>query len=288
MKLAINTGAFSKRYGAFGALDIIKESGFDGFDFTFSDSLGMGYDEYKNHIKEIKDYSDKIGLPCVQTHGPEPSKFDEETVERLIQSIEFSSILGSEVIVIHPLRALLETGIMYYENHEEIFEENKKLFERLIPEAEKYGIKIAIENMYGMDLKRNIYIANTCSHTPDFQRYIDYFDSKYITACFDIGHAALVSEVPSDMIVKMGERIGALHVQDVDFVHDLHTLPFMSGLDWDSICKALGNINYNGHFVFEIGKSYFSPQMEDSVIKSAAKFAAVVGRSLMEKIEKAR
>ena len=284
MKLAINTGVFSKRYGDLGALDIIKESGFDGFDFTIPNSLDVSFDEYKNHIEEVKKHSEKIGLPCVQTHGAEPEVYDEATVELLTRSIEYSSVLGAEICVIHPLRSMLDTGIMYYENHEEIFEKNKKLFLELIPVAEKYGVKIAIENMFGMDLNRNIYIANTCSHTSDFQRYIDYFDSKYITACFDIGHAALVSEVPSDMIAKMGDRIGALHVQDVDFVRDLHTLPFMGNLDWHKICKSLAKINYNGHFVFEIGTSYFSSQMEDSVIKTAAKFAETVGRSLIAKI----
>lgn len=284
MKLAINTGAFTKRFGDLGTLNIIKKAGFDAFDFTISDSLKKGYDEYKKHIEEIKEHSKKLALPCVQTHAPEPFVYDEKTVELLIRSIEYSAILGAEVCVVHPLRSMLDTGIMYYENHEEIFAENKKLFGKLIPAAKKFKVKIAIENMFGMDLNRNIYIANTCSHTIDFQRYIDFFNTEYITACFDIGHAALVSEVPSDMIVKMGDRIGALHVQDVDFVHDLHTLPYMGGLDWDSICKALKKINYSGNFVFEIGNSYFSPQMNNSVVRAATNFAGVVGKSLVKKI----
>ena len=284
MKLAINTGAFSKRFGDLGTLNLIKKAGFDAFDFTIPDSLGMGYDEYKKYIEKIKAYSEEVALPCVQTHAPETFAYDEKTVELLIRSIEYSAILGAEICVVHPLRSTLDTGIMYYENYEEIFAENKKLFGKLIPAAKKFKVKIAIENMFGMDLNRNIYIANTCSHTLDFQRYIDYFGTEYITACLDTGHAALVSEVPSDMIVKMGDRIGALHVQDVDFVHDLHTLPYMGALDWDAICKALKKINYRGNLVFEIGNSYFSPQMDDSVVRAAAKFAGVVGKSLVKKI----
>ncbi|MBQ8005797.1 MAG: hypothetical protein IJ303_05755 [Clostridia bacterium] len=45
------------------------------------------------------------------------------------------------------------------------------------------------------------------------------------------------------MIDVLGkDRLKALHVHDVDGHSDLHTLPFFSKIDWNSILKALRGI----------------------------------------------
>jgi len=55
-------------------------------------------------------------------------------------------------------------------------------------------------------------------------------------------------------------------------------------LNWDDICKALAEVEYNGDFTYETG-NFYSCYMEDSFIPVAAKFAEQVGRSLIRKIE---
>ncbi|MBQ6998914.1 MAG: sugar phosphate isomerase/epimerase [Clostridia bacterium] len=287
MKLVTNNGPLiSKRgYDFIKATEIIKNAGFDAYDHSMcigEDEVELFLsDEYQNKIKHLKEHADKIGLPCLQAHAPFGNI--EVLLPAIIRSIEYAAYLGADIIVVHPYT----DNWNYYENKDKLFEENMKYYRSLISYAKEFGIKIAVENMFGWDRNTHIHLENTCSHSEEFVKYVDTLDSEYITACVDTGHSHLMYEKPEHIIKKLGSRVGALHIHDNTALDDAHQIPYFGTINWDNVCKALAEIDYKGHFTFE-SNTFINKYMDDDFIPTAYKYLEQVGRSLIKKIESHR
>ena len=287
MKLVTTNGPLTKKrgYDFIKATDIIKNAGFDGYDHSMcireDKTEWFLSDEYFSEIKELKNHADKLGLPCLQAHAPFGDA--QKLLPSIIRSIEYAAYLGAEIIIVHP-----ETDNMnYYENKDKLFEKNMDYYRTLIAYAKKFGIKIAVENMFGWDRSTHIHLENPCSHSDEFAKYIDTLNSEYITACVDTGHAHLMYERPETMLKQLGNRVGALHVHDNTALDDAHQIPYFGTINWDNVCKALAEINYTGNFTFE-SNSFTNQYMDDDFIPIAYKYLEQVGRSLIKKIESNR
>ena len=102
--------------------------------------------------------------------------------------------------------------------------------------------------------------------------------------CLDVGHSALIGEEPQDAIRYLGkERLQALHVHDVDYITDLHTLPFVGKLEWNNICQALHDIGYEGELTFEADG--FLRNYTNDNIDMACRYMVQTGRYLISLIE---
>lgn len=298
MELTINMNPMLKRCDLEKAIDLFKEAGFTAMDYplfemTSDDSVFNG-EHYREEAERIRRISDEKAFPCVQTHAPykfqpaqwdDPVIFEEVTFPRMVRSIEISAILGAKVVVIHPIHHML-----YHGHEEEIFQLNMNYFRRLIPYAAEYGIKIGVENMFQRDSLRGYIVADTCSNVEEFIRYIDTLNSPQITACLDVGHVSLpISDLTAaDMIRKLGhDRLGALHIHDNDFTMDQHLLPYLGKLDWAEIAKALGEIDYQGDFTYEVNGLLFDG-CDEGFVPIATKFMGEVGKHICSMVEAAR
>lgn len=284
MKLATQTLFLSKKYGDLKAVEIIKNAGFDAYDYSMCIHLdGMEKfikDSYWDNIKELKSHADTLGIQCTQAHAP----YDDDQIALLpaiIRSMEYAAYLGAEVIVIHGIT----DNYRYYEHKEELFERNMDFYRKLIPHAERLEIKVAVENLFGWDRERMHNIENTCSHHEELEKYVDTLNSEYIVACVDTGHCQLVHEAPETMLLKLGNRVSALHVHDNNGFEDGHNIPYSGTINWDNVCDTLARIGYSGSFTFEADR-FFNKYMDDEHIINAVKYLEQVGRSLIRKIEK--
>jgi sugar phosphate isomerase/epimerase len=79
------------------------------------------------------------------------------------------------------------------------------------------------------------------------------------------------------------DRLQALHVHDVDYVSDCHTMPFMESLDWNAVAAALAQIRYEGNFTFEADN--FLIKMPRELMPEASRLMAQTGRYLIGRIE---
>lgn len=283
MKVVMLTGELSKRFGDKKALTYIKNAGFDGFDYTMDgvnpEKSIFNNDNYVEYAKELRKVSEDIGLPCLQSHAPSPLMRTIEQVVPLektfLRSIEVASILGCNIIVIHPGSFLSA-------------EENKMyIYDKLLPYAKEMGVTIATENMFkwkdGCEEIETVPAA--CGTAHDFVEHIDLINHPNFTACLDIGHAEMVNcEGAVKLIKALGhDRLGALHVQDNDLFHDNHTLPFLGGINWVDIAKALKEINYKGHFTFE--NNAFLKGFPNELIPQALKLIEQTGRYIVNLIK---
>ena len=188
--------------------------------------------------------------------------------------MEVASILGAKIIVVHPKQYL-----SYADHREELFEMNVEFYKSLIPYCGKFGIKVATENMWQHNKNNKSIIDSTCSRAKEFCDYVDAVGSEWIVGCLDIGHVALVGGDIPGFIRAMGkDRLQALHVHDVDFVVDSHTLPYTEKVNYDEVAEALAEIGYEGDITFEAMK--FFKGFPRELLVDAARLMCAVGRHM--------
>ena len=286
MKLVMNTEPLTEKLSYQESLRLIAQAGFDGVDCSFFDMKGedsvWNGPGWKSLAQELRARGADLGLCFRQAHAPFPSaKADEDynkvIFPRILRSMEAAAILGVENIVVHPIHY----G-SYWENREAQYQRSLDFYRELIPYCKEFGIRVCTENMWSRDPAK-IIRDSLLSRPEEFCAFVDELDSPWIGACLDIGHAALVGQNPADMVRRMGKRITCLHVHDVDYREDKHTLPFTQELDWEEIAKALGEVGYRGDFTFEAEQ--FIRKMPQQLWPEALKLMAAVGRYLMGRIE---
>lgn len=299
MKLSINVSPMLGRFGMESTARLCHEAGFDGADFDLgtmcddtSPLMGEKYNEEAAHIKRV--FEDG-GLPILQTHAPyftEAKYYEDEMVykTRVLpvykRAVEVSGLFGAKTVVFHPFHYAI-----YHGNETRMYCENMEFFKQLIPIAEQYDIQIAIENMYWGHPVKAGYVIDVCGRSEEFIRYIDSLNSDRIVGCVDIGHVALplVSrEEAWDMIRALGgKRVRALHVHDNGYKTDAHSLPYLGDINWNEVTKALGEIDYQGDFTYEV-VGFIRQNMDDEVVKIALKYMADIGKHLCKCVDQNR
>lgn len=264
MKLSTTLNVPASLFGEEASIRKIAEAGFDAFDlslfrmFTDPDNYEMNRDDYRAYAKRLRSAADDCGIVCNQSHAPfgsstgEPAE-DERRFGLIVRAMEVAAVLGAKNIVVHPLQHL---PYIAGDNAARLEEMNMAFYRRLIPYAEEYGIRIAVENMWQTATLPHGQEAriwhSTCSTPAEFCRYIDRLDSPWVVACLDIGHVSLVDEDIPAFIRALGcDRLQCLHVHDTDGVGDLHTLPFFGVIDYTAVCRTLAEIGYTGDITFE-------------------------------------
>ena len=283
MKLSINTGRFAVEFGLKRAVEMIADAGFDALDFSEFEAEFYTDAHDKAFYKDVRSYAEDRGLYFNQAHAPFPSSYPEaekteETFGHIVHGMEIASWLGVRDIIVHPCQHLTyaDEG-----NPERLFDMNMKFYRSLQPYCEAFGIRVAVENMWQYPKTIS---HSTCSRPKEFLRYMDALDKRWFVACLDIGHAMLVKEAPHDMIRALGGGyLQALHVHDVDGIHDSHTLPYYGIVDWERVMKALAEIDYRGELTYEA--SNFMANVPAELWPDALKYMERVGRHLIGRFE---
>ena len=284
MKLVTMTHSLEKRFGLKTAIKMLKDAGFDAYDCSLFNAMKNGEFSGEDALKkarEIREYSDAIAMPCLQTHTPSHAsdlkgiKYFLDGIENEKLAVEISGILGAEVAVVHP------TSITDAEGNYDM------LYSKLIPIAKKYGLKIACENMFAWKNKLTIDIETVptaCGYSRDFVRQVDIANDETMVACLDIGHCHLPNnEKFEDMVKALGnKRLKALHVNDNNLIDDQHIFPFFGKINWDEVCKTLAEIDYDGNFTFEV--DHFVEKFPNELLPEVLALLAATGRYLIDKI----
>ena len=287
MRLVTQTHITAETFGDEACIPILKKAGFEALDWSFFGmEQGKGIwctDAWKEHALRLKEVAAQWDIGFSQAHAPFPSSrgeevYDREIRERILRSVEAAALMGVRNIVVHPKQELEYAG-----NEEKLWEENLEFYRSLIPYCEEYGIRICAENMWQRDKKRGYIVDSVCARPDEFCRLLDELDSPWIAGCLDVGHCALVGREPQDVIRAMGaKRLQALHVHDVNYIQDCHTMPFMEDLDWEAITGALAEIGYEGDFTLEADE--FLRRLPPELMPEAGCLMAKTGHYLIGRI----
>lgn len=285
MLFSSQTSTLAARYGIFKAVDLLMDGGYTALDLScFGANAFIMDDQWEQTATALRERADSRGVVFNQAHAPFGGGFEHYT-QKLIPTFPrvfaFCRILGVRQIVVHPL----QKG-RYYGHEQELFDMNMEFYRSLIPLSEEYGIKIAIENMWQTHPVTHRICDDVCADPHELAAYFDTLnDPAHFTVCLDIGHVALCGREPEDAIRVLGaHRLGALHVHDVDYLNDLHTVPYVGRINWDRVVDALAEIGYRGEFTME--SDAFLHKYPDGLMPAAVGFMAETTRYLAERLEK--
>ena len=283
MLFSTTTDYLERKYGLEGAVKMLIDAGFPAIDiFMFDTKMSVFSEDYKATAKNILEIAKEKGVIFNQAHAPFGGPYEhytEKLVPHFERAFEFASLVGVKTIVVHPV-----TKGAYLGREREHFEMNMEFYSSLIPLAKKTGVKIGIENMWGMHPVTKRIIDSVGSSPKELLLYYDTLnDPEAFTICLDIGHVAVCMREPEDAIRTLGDRIGAIHAHDVDYLHDSHTLPGVASLNWNNIARALADIDYKGEFTLEADNFYCG--FDDELIPTVARFMADVARNISSKID---
>ncbi len=291
MRLATQTHIMAKVFGDEACIPILKKAGFEALDWSFFGmEQGSGIwctDAWREHALRLKEIGEKWDIGFSQAHAPFPSSMGEEPYDTeirkwILRSMEAAALMGVRDIVVHPKQEL-----EYAKNAEKLWEENLEFYRSLIPYCEEYGIRICAENMWQWDKKRKYIVDSFCAPPEEFCRLLDELDSPWVVGCLDVGHCGLVGREPQDVIRIMGaKRLQALHIHDVNYIQDCHTMPFMEDLDWEAITGALAEIGYEGDFTFEADE--FIRKLPPELMPEASSLMVKTGQYLIKRIKEQR
>lgn len=224
-------------------------AGFDYIDINFWDwghspeSPFYG-DLWRDWVKQIGAWGAANGVRFHQAHAMVYNPFDDlpeslRKAESARRAIIGAGMLGIDWVVFHPADI---SGA----DRETLLYRNLSWLRPLAVLAAENNTGIALENMN--DYGKNI---QYCFNADDLCTLTDAFGMSNIGICWDIGHSHCQRLEQYSEIIKLGNRLKVLHVQDNDGTTDGHTAPYYGSINWNTIKKALNDISYKGEFTFE-------------------------------------
>jgi len=280
-KIGISCQRILAKYGIERGLEIIRESGFDAVDFSMEryklgDAVyGGSEDAFYSHFDAIRRKAESLGLEISQTHGRCVTYFQDdeehnEEIRRLSElDLKGSAVLGSPACVIHFINSTRwgkqPAALMR--------SESARMFDDLIPYAEKYRVRIALET-FGVARVSGARIRDFFADPAEFRMQYDRMDTPWKTICVDTGHTHEAESFwvppPEEMIRLLGSDISILHLHDNSGHWDDHLLPGMGNIRWPEVFGALDEVGYTGVYNFELAIRFGS--MTEDFVRFAGKY----------------
>jgi L-ribulose-5-phosphate 3-epimerase len=215
---------------------LLKDAGFEGVELISPSKLDLN---------EVLAARDKTGLLI---HGVSGSRHWRDTLadpdpnvvgrgmEAIRQEFADCQAYGGSTVLVVP--AVVNKKIHY----REAYERSQQNIRKLIPDAEKHGIKIAIEEVWNKFLLSPV----------EFARYIDEFNSPWVGAYFDVGNIVEYG-FPEEWIRELGKRILKVHIKEYAKPKRFDYRLGEGEIDWNAVRAALVEVGYDGWITAEVG-----------------------------------
>lgn len=279
-KISFSSGYLQLHYSPKRALEIAKEAGFDGVDYSLEtyghgpqpNMLEMSQAEFEQHFAEVKKHADELGVEIASTHGQfwgyRPDEAGNEIVRRkALKELEATALLGAKYCVIHSV----STAFWGYDvTPEVIHENNKRLYMDLIPTAEKFGVCVTLESFGNVKLD-GVSGYDYFSHHKIMRDEYDGLQTENKAFCVDTGHTNLAVSggclSVENFIRYFGNRVKMLHLHDNNGFTDQHLIPGRGGnINWPAVFDALDDIGYEGYYNFEVDLRGLCDSLEKEVM----------------------
>ena len=213
----------------------VKEAGFLGVEpmsHMNQDEVLKARDESGLHIPSVccaTHWSDNMSSPDANVRA--------KAVDGLKQALQDAKKYGATSVLY--ISGMVNKEISY----DDAYRRSKEELRKIIPLAEDFGVKIAIENVWNNFLLSPLEAA----------RYIDEFNSPAVGWHFDIGNVIRYGW-PEQWIPVLGKRIQKLHIKEYSR-KKMNTEGLWKGFDvrflegdnnWPAIMAELDKIGYDG------------------------------------------
>ncbi len=262
MKKSINLWAFPypDRMTLRECLQLAKDAGFDGIELNYDLDNDLSPKSGRSEYTAIRKMADEIGIAisglCSFLFWPYPlTSNDARKRER---GLELAGLMAQAAHDLGVENLLVVPGavhIPWRDDHEPVRndicdERAKDAIGKLLPQAEKLGVSLNIENIF----------FNGYLMTPmEMNAFVDGFGSERVKAHFDTGNI-MFFQYPEHWISIMGSRIKNIHFKEFTKKgtdYSLETFrPLLDGTtDWPVVVDELDKISYDGYVTFD----YFHP-----------------------------
>ena len=238
-------------------------------------------------VKSLRETGDRVGLEFQSIHAPfvrmdrmwKDAPDTDDTVNELIECLHDCAEYNVPIMVAH--------AFIGFNDHTPT-EKGIETFGRVADEAEKLGVKLALENTEGEEYLAALFDA--------------LGDRENVGFCWDTGHEMCYNH-SADMPGRFGQngKLFCTHLNDnlgirdfsgkITWIDDLHLLPFDGIADWAGIAKRLDLAGFDGIMTFELNKkskpdrhendAYDRMSIEDYITetyKRACRVAALRGK----------
>ena len=194
--------------------------------------MGFHLNSIHIHMKHRDPASDLANLDLTQR---------DKAVADHKQAVDLAAELGGCILVTH--------DIAIPEPDEKEGPEKLAAFVQNMGEVAEYaaaaGVRLALENM-----GRGGY---TCE--PErLLKLIENLGAPNVGVVIDVGHRNLAGD-PVAALRTVGEHLITLHLHDNHGEQDEHLLPGRGNIAWHEVNQALGDIGYDGVFMYEISRT---------------------------------
>ena len=237
-------------------LRLIKESGFDGVEFTFSEAnealpnvSDRGYlrIEYLNDdVEALRKASRDVGLEVHSIRSGLLWRYPLTSPDPAIRG-KAIDIVKRELEACHRLEAtalLIVPGVVNEKTpYDKAYELAQDALRGLVKYAEDLGVSLAIEN-----------VCNNLLQSPlEFAKFIDELASPMVGAYLDVGNVMDCRlGYPQHWIRILGGRIKRVHIKDYSIglrgIVDL----FNGDINWPEVMRALRDVGYDGYLTAEL------------------------------------
>ena len=258
---------------------LAADAGFEGVEVAISDEGELGLDVTKEKLLEIRKAANDLGLEIYSVCNDlvwsnsltSPDREERERAKRFVRrQLEVASILGADTILIVPgcvsASFAPNFGVVDYDVAYELARES---ITELIPDAEKYGVVIGVENVWNKFLLSPL----------EMRTFIDSFDSPWVQSYFDVGNVMLTG-YPEQWIKILGKRIKKVHFKE--FRTAVGTLDgfvdLLAGdVNWNAVVAALESVGYDGWVTGEMIPAY-AQHSEQIIYNTSNSIDKILGR----------
>ena len=262
----------------------IREAGFDGIDLGMDRDVSVPFDEeaWRAGILSHARAAQAQGLEILQCHLPywpghidlpgdgTCEAYENELLPQFRSALALCAELGCRTAVMHPFISL--------DSRRLTLDGNVCLLKKLLPDLEKYGVRIALENVYASRCGQYLYTA--VSDAEGLLEITERVGSPLVGVCMDTGHANIFGISAAEMARQLGDRLIALHVNG-NAGKDEHVIPYTMSdwcecMDYHALSQALKETGYTGSYNLEVAAGPSSPKVAAAYYLYAGAVARVL------------
>ena len=293
MRLSINHSVFGKIYRSTERVPLeesirrCRDAGFEAIDFSMAGNTPerniILRDDPIAEAHKVRETCEKLGVVINQSHA----RYDynkltpEEFEQQLLTTVDAAKILGAECVVVH--------ADTYYDkdynfDFDTVLGAIYDTFAPIVDRAKGVGVKIAMETLFE-DRAPQGKRARFTSLVDELDAIVSRFNDDTVGICWDFGHAKVSHGTHQfEEMKKVGSKIISTHVHDNYCSKDLHLMPFLGYIDWETGMKTLREVGYKGDLTFEAVYGC----MPDHLVMDYLRLWHKVGEFLVDRFENAK
>lgn len=219
-----------------------KEAGFEGVELNVP---GVNVDEAKQAAAASGLIIDGTvgGYHWQIRHSDPDPDVRADALAKLKKGIAETAAMGADTMLLVPAHG--KDG-----SDAEVYERSMFSIREALPDAERYGVSILIENVWNHFLYDHD--GGSDQSADKLAQFIDAFESPWVGVQFDIGNHWKYGDA-AQWIRTLGKRIKKLDIKGFSRETGKFTKITEGDIDWPSVEQALRDIGFSGWLAAEVG-----------------------------------